>query len=135
MKIRHINICPEEHKNFCQFLYLSRLLSFLENTYLVWLFQKVYNQYNAARPSACLNINLLFGYNFNPTHNFYGINYNTQMDSLSKDNVRGAAWIATSKYYRALLIWQVCNEKKHYNKMICFNSNIPAFAFKNLERV
>jgi len=97
MKIRQKKLRSEELKNFCQFIYVSGLLSFLENTYLVWLFQKVHKQYNAARLSACLIINLLFGYNFNPLHNFYGINYNTQIDGLSKDNVRGATWNAVSK--------------------------------------
>lgn len=97
MRIRQINICTEEPKNSFQFLYLGRLLSLLENTYLVWLFQKVHKQYNAARLSACLSINLLFGYNLNPSHKLYGINCNTQKDGLSKDIVRDATWNAVSK--------------------------------------
>lgn len=85
LKLGQINICSEELKNFCQFIYLSRLLSLLENTFWGWLSQLVNNQYNTAGLSSRLNINLLFGYNLNPIHKFYGINCNTQMDVPGKD--------------------------------------------------
>jgi len=85
VQLGQIKVCSEELKNFCQIIYVSRLLSFLENTVWSWLFQQVNNQYNTAGLSSRLNINLLYGYNLNPLHKFYGINCNTQIDELGKD--------------------------------------------------
>lgn len=42
-------------------------------------------------------------------------------------SVRGATWNTVCGYYRALLIWQVCNEQKHNKKMNCSCSSIFAF--------
>ena len=50
-------------------------------------------------------------------------------------SVRGATWNTVCGYYRALLIWQVCNEQKHNKKMNCSCSSIFAFVFIKKEFV
>lgn len=85
MKIEEINICTNELTFRVQFFDSGRIRSLIIYTVGGWLFQLVNNQYNTAGLSSRLNINLLYGYNLNPLHKFYGINCNTQINELGKD--------------------------------------------------